>query len=673
MADNHHATINIESDIKLLQDSPTQKQINQAITNYNALKTKSITTQLKFLNTLIKYILPVYKKLSKVSQLMIKRCFLSVNAINNLLNQIKITNLEIYRLFLKDLLLMNDSLSTLIENSNSKRFETDQIGILVFGSKILNSFGKDLDVKDYLNILVHQLLNCYIQNINVPNEFILKYLSLHPIESSITFFNFFLKKDNLDYLKKIFNSMNSLQKREFLLKFFIPFVLGKYLNLKNFDSYIKIFHQLNIKEIEFQLIKYSAESSNLLLKQFVSILIDEKVQHLEKLLNIWGNDSYTSSIEIPVQQLFTFQLISLSKILSKEEKSKISRDEWFLNGISKKLELNDAKLRNLLMILAKEISNGEVKYEIDDETKADPIYNITKLNVGLTDIIDFDSLISSNDDTGIVTIPKKETIVDSDDDEEYSENEESDPVFLKDLISRFQANNITSITNLLSITINLVRQKSSFEFEIEYYSPELVSVLVGLINKFDENNFEQIKINAIVSVLVTYPKSINTVLDVLFTGDCSLQQRMIILSSISLAARELSGEEDDFVSKPKFAFPTKELPNSFEKLEITGPKIEELPSDNLSQGQVIRKSSRLTKPLKKTKINKFSKIAHQWFYPLANAYRQGIQLGSNSEIFIKHYVQTLKLITLASYPRIGFEDMVTVYEEIEQDSGIIIE
>lgn len=660
--------VNYDESLKVLTTEPSVKNIQTVTTEFLSEK-HDLKTQVQYINAYIQHILPVYSSLKSPLQADIRKIFYSCIGISNITNQYKLSKNEIYLKVMKDLLLDSNLLKNIIESSNNNKMELSQIKSLFFGSKIFNSFEGKFNLDKYLQLLVKQLIGCKVFDV----EYIIAFLSIHPIDSKLILFQEFLNDKNFKLLESCVNKMNNLQKRQFFTKNLFPYI-ESIINVKNIDAIIRIFYHLNFESIEEPVVNYLSEIDNIDLQQAITYHFKCYINDFIMLLQLWGNDQYIKDVPITFQEYLTRELIIISNYLSKDELKKISTSRDFLNSITSRLSINDVKKRDLGIIIAKMVTSNEIKIHAEDEIT---IGKISKID--LSTPIDFTDLTLVSGMKNLSISNKKETVIhDSDDetdDEGYGSLDEAEPVFLKDLIVKLNNDKSRSLTKVLSHTIKLVRQKAVFKLEIEFYSKELITVLIGLVNKLNEDKFEELKLNAVVSIIVVCPSIISHVMKLLFTGDYSLQQRMVILSSISLSARELRGIDDEYIEKPQSNFPTNEI-DSRKKLveEVTKPRFEEIKDDDekiIGQGTITRMSSKLTKPKEANKPNNFSKIAHKFFYPLANGWAEGINIGHYNEMFLKHYLQTMQLILSAAYPCYEFENMAEVFTEIKENTSNI--
>lgn len=661
-----------------LRNSPSADRISD-ITTEILQHDLDLKTRLHVVTTYLQHIIPVYSSLKVNIKFKVRHLFLNTVGISQVLSHYNQAKHDIYFTFMKDLLIEPTALSSVIKSTNGNRLELTQVKSLFFGSKIFQVFEGKFTLDKYLHILCAQLVEASKAGLALP-EYFLSFLTIHPIEAKFPLFDTFFTLSNFGYLKTAYREMSSLQKRKLITSYLLPY-LARFTTAQNVSTVSNILSSLDITQIEDVVLLKSTELNHRELLYSVAFLISNKVKQVTKLLELWGADAYVKDTPVIHQEQLTILILILVKHLEKPQKKDLSTDKAFLSAITTRLSSNDTTLRNYGMMVAKAVTDGEIEFTIEDEIQ------ISLPRIDPSSPIAFEQLKLPSGISDLTIESRKETAQDSDnerdsDDENYdydSDEDQSPPVFIKDLLTRLNDDKTPSITKLLSQTIRLVRQKSTFKTEIEFYSEELVSVLVGLINNYNEEKFDELKLNSIVSVIVVNPNIIKHVMTLLFTGDYSLQQRMIILSSISLSARELRGLDDSMIDKPEFDFPTNQIPQRQSKPSITEvpsePKIMEITGDvadqGIGRGTITRVSRKLTNSKPTSKPNNFAKVAPKFFYPLFHAWSEGINMGAYNEMFIKHYLQTMELIVQAAYPCHGFEDMAAIMMSIKENSAMI--
>ncbi|KAL8718539.1 MAG: hypothetical protein Q9225_004329, partial [Loekoesia sp. 1 TL-2023] len=143
------------------------------------------------------------------------------------------------------------------------------------------------------------------------------------------------------------------------------------------------------------------------------------------------------------------------------------------------------------------------------------------------------------------------------------------PVYINDLISSLRDNeNYDRHTLALTHASALIRRKASFGSEVTDNIQDLASILTGLSDRWNLDNFQELRLQAMIAVLVAQPLEMGQWFSrTYFNGDYSISQRAAVLTTLGLGARELAGhgEEDAALTKSNqvskdTAFPSKQLP-----------------------------------------------------------------------------------------------------------------
>ncbi|OTB03788.1 hypothetical protein M426DRAFT_321502 [Hypoxylon sp. CI-4A] len=140
------------------------------------------------------------------------------------------------------------------------------------------------------------------------------------------------------------------------------------------------------------------------------------------------------------------------------------------------------------------------------------------------------------------------------------------PVYIRDLVKYFRDNESYDRQKLaLTTAPALIRRKANYGTEVSSHAEELATLLVGLQDKFDLDNFYNLRLQGMVAVVVAQPKVMGQwFAKTFFDGDYSLSQRASVLIVLGLSGREIAGyETSDYASSTQF--PTKMLPAKVEK------------------------------------------------------------------------------------------------------------
>jgi len=144
--------------------------------------------------------------------------------------------------------------------------------------------------------------------------------------------------------------------------------------------------------------------------------------------------------------------------------------------------------------------------------------------------------------------------------------------YIRDLLSGLRdTENYDRQRLALSTAAILIRRKANFGTEVSDHAEELAALLTGLGDKYDMENFQEKRLQAMVALLVAQPLKMGQWFSkTFFDGDYSMGQRASILSTLGIGARELAGysNEDTALtgaeSVPKF--PSKMLPERLHKI-----------------------------------------------------------------------------------------------------------
>ncbi|KAI1075726.1 telomere length regulation protein-domain-containing protein [Whalleya microplaca] len=171
------------------------------------------------------------------------------------------------------------------------------------------------------------------------------------------------------------------------------------------------------------------------------------------------------------------------------------------------------------------------------------------------------------------------------------------PVYVRDLIAYFRDTESYDRQRLaLTTAPALIRRKANYGTEVSSHSEELATLLVGLQDKYEFEDFHNLRIQGMVSIVVAQPKKMGQwFAKTFFDGDYSLSQRASVLIVLGLSGREIAGfETSEYASAAQFpskTLPAKvekyyTLPSSSSKIESSATNLKSLPPnalDNLAQ------------------------------------------------------------------------------------------
>lgn len=202
---------------------------------------------------------------------------------------------------------------------------------------------------------------------------------------------------------------------------------------------------------------------------------------------------------------------------------------------------------------------------------------------------------SRSEDDGLAPYAKPDSDPeDSDEDPTMVQrNKPTAPVYIRDLIVYLRDTENFDRQRLALVTApTLIRRKSGFGTEVGDHVEELAALLVGIQDKFNLENFQDMRLQGMIAVLLSQPSKMGQwFAKTFFEGDYSLSQRASILTVLSIAARELAGfkEEDASLTTvnafPSNSFPSKLLPPGLHKVYATAEQkmLSQGPIDDISQ------------------------------------------------------------------------------------------
>ncbi|KIH88455.1 telomere length regulation protein [Sporothrix brasiliensis 5110] len=184
---------------------------------------------------------------------------------------------------------------------------------------------------------------------------------------------------------------------------------------------------------------------------------------------------------------------------------------------------------------------------------------------------DYDEGITGAVEDDIVAYGKPDSDAeDSDDDPTMIRRDKPKaPVYIRDLISYFRdIENYDKQKLALATAPVLIRRKATFGTEVQQHAQDLASILVGLQDAFEMADFDQLRLQGMVALVVAQPQLVGPwYAHTFFDGDYSLAQRASVLTAMGLGARELAGFDiSEYASAA--AFPSKQLPNRMERLYV---------------------------------------------------------------------------------------------------------
>ncbi|KAL3230722.1 Telomere length regulation protein TEL2 [Nakaseomyces bracarensis] len=644
---------------------------------------------LEGLLAIIKYVVPHYMVWSDEINSLLNGIFLqSLKNISQLISfgasmDPKVSERRIYCGYTKSLILQKVGyLKNYITESGETNVIEQLLRRLFVGSTIYNFLSGDIDVITYINKICAELA-LVIQaplsedDLSVVGKFIGSFINFHGVFVPSELFSSVLLKDQIsfDSFVQIMSKSSLLTRRRVISGAMLKYLESKctpetFLSILVILRRTEIYNLIDNDELyKLKLIYLQELVISTLLIPKVTSLINYLLAKFSKI------DGQTD------EKTCTLLTLVLKKYSTDEQKEYICHSDIFLTAVTKRLSEKDRLVRERTMYIAKLTSKDQIQYESDFVIETDSFISTTTTS---DDTIDWDSLNSDIRYQHLINTQKSDQVVnleklsldDSDDEEEDDDDDvntigNGEYVFIKDLAAAFAKNNVTQKVKLFKNVIKLVRRKRDFQTEVNYFAPSLISGVAIMNNDADEKQFEEYRVNALVSIIVVVPDNINKLYDILFNSELSLQQRMSILASVSMSSRELRGYNDEHILKPEFDFPSERLPwdlsDQTSHLQIKDISQNDQSSSLIGPGKPVWKSKKLLQGNEKP-TNRFRDYASKFFYPLANGWLNGIDMGTFDKLFKMYYLNTLKIVYDCSNPVNDYETMTVTLQQIIEDA-----
>jgi telomere length regulation protein len=473
-------------------------------------------------------------------------------------------------------------------------------------------------------------------------------------------------------------------------------------------------------------------------------MLEDPVQDLmEKIMKRFGDNLFVKHSPILQQEACAQILLLLAGYAHRAQPMSLfimARSSAHLNGMSNRLNSSSPRARFLGMVVGMAISDlvdkqgSKMNFEIDDlktpeakwyqhlvkvddkigsfkdikeafgarsltetdsttTSKARPAKNLAQPKLTPKPLIQeevqgpriMEVLDDSEEDDDLVPYAKPDFDPEDEDEDPTMINRDKPkaPVYIRDLMAGLNdSENYDKHSLALKSAAALIRRKTSFGKEVSDHALELASILVGLGDTFDMEDFLELRLQALIAVLVSSPAQMAPwFARQVFDGDYSLSQRTTVLSVLGLGARELAGYKDeDEDLNPNLAgtsFPSKQLPERLHKMytaERNAPPVARIASklersmiqpmaldaaDKMSGPNVLKVrtfSSRMEVEKKRKKVipNALAKIvAEGFFFPLTGRWWQNLQAYGAENVHFQPfllgtYLKTLSLILHAA-------------------------
>lgn len=268
------------------------------------------------------------------------------------------------------------------------------------------------------------------------------------------------------------------------------------------------------------------------------------------------------------------------------------------------------------------------------------------------------------------------------------------PVYVRDLMAGLRDDqNFDRFNISIKTAAQLITRKSGFGKEVTDHAEELAGMLCNLQDPFDIDDFDDMRLQALVAVLLSDFRVIAPLLSKQALAEgYSIAQRCIILSALGLGGRELAGlkrEDEDY--NPKLSntdFPSKKLPPRLHAIYDSSSAPRNTHTRRLDQASIsleqqiiqplaLQAADQSTAHLNAVKVRTFSSrmdvdkartkrkppanelaksFGESFFFPLANRYQQEIAAYGGGSIYasvpfvLVTFIKTLALLLHASGP-----------------------
>ncbi|KAK8056172.1 telomere length regulation protein [Apiospora rasikravindrae] len=185
----------------------------------------------------------------------------------------------------------------------------------------------------------------------------------------------------------------------------------------------------------------------------------------------------------------------------------------------------------------------------------------------IEEIEDEDETAEEEDDD-LVAYAKPDSDEEDEDDDPtlIDRNKPKAPVYIRDLITYLRdTENYDRQKLALATAPVLIRRKANHGTEVSAHAEELATLLVGLEDKYELDDFHSLRTQGMIAIIVAQPqKMARWFAKTFFDGDYSLSQRASVLIVLGISGREIAGFETSDYSDVA-SFPSKKLPAKIEK------------------------------------------------------------------------------------------------------------
>jgi telomere length regulation protein len=292
---------------------------------------------------------------------------------------------------------------------------------------------------------------------------------------------------------------------------------------------------------------------------------------------------------------------------------------------------------------------------------------------------------SEDEDADLMTYEKADSDPEDEDDDPtvITRNKPTAPVYIRDLIAGIRdEENYDRHTLALATAASLIKRKANFGTEVTDHLDELATILTGMQDNLELDNFAEQRQQALIAVLLAKPAQMaQWFARSFFSGDYSLTQRIVMLTTLGLGARELAGIKDSATEDlipPATSFPSKQLPPHLHKIyaenknanpvanisssmarsmlsPLASQAADQLSGPNILKVRTFSSRMEVEKKRQKPIPNALAQIvADHFFFPLTGRWWLQVRASNDSLYASTHllppFLQTLSLLLNASGP-----------------------
>lgn len=719
----------------LLKDQPLLQAINACIDNVDP---SSAVDLLHLVSLLLKHTVPEVFLLAPLStQTAIAKVFRSTIGLGNLAAYLALiisykkteensTQLNAYAHLLDQVFKPNLVRDALSIDTAKKLAYTKDINRLLFRGRMYSLMCQLALINPNMYVpLVFRNMDAY-------NRFLSKELlvltdpsiflnSLFSLSSCLLnqFFDVMLCAENIDFLVALKVTLKRFERKTLIRKFFeyIEFIIPRDTSPeKKIYAFSVVSCQFLDGTVWDELLMENVISRcNHSLNLLAALLIEDPLSMCHALLRSWGSKTLMEKEPITQQEFRTHLLMCLCSQLPQQECKFLTKDENFISAISNRLLAHSNRVKALGIVFSDELSHDagdSLIFSVDMANEVSvPSLRIRKSSLTCQEAWEVigEPVVTDVDATHVTShVQELEKLMepviipggggessDEDDASLSCSKEVTKPLYIRDLLSYLstdskepQAYEKRKIA--LETAPVLLMQRKGFGSEVSFYAKDLMTQLAALTNFYEEDGFETKKLNAMIALVVSSPPTSAHVCHLLLAGDYSLQQRICLLSTMGLSARELRGYHRDREAQQQ-SFPTKMLPGNLHGIYLgyereyahierviqdqVMAQASEIARDEISGGKVLRISAKLTKQkssvdvtVSKEQLKNFgAMVGKRFFYPLIAVWYEsgGISVGHYTPVLIGHYIRTLSLILHSAFPVVAdITDMAREYLDL---------